>query len=430
MDEATELTFSASRIKSHGFSARDEDDGNFEADGYDATRLSFYGARHLNDQTTIGLNGFWEDSSGNFDDYDGDVTGTSGNDTTTGKSFGLRAFANFTIGAVDHKISLTRYRMDRTSSADFQPPTYAPNIVVTDEFIGSRTKLSWQGATDIGAHGARLIFGADTEKETAQNFDDARLSGAYVEITAPLGTDVDLNASIRRDDHSLAGGFTSGRIAAVWRAREDLLVRAAIGNGFRAPSLYELYGPYGEPALTREDSVSAELGVEKRWGDTGHLRATAFWLDADNLIGFDESSTICGQPYGCYAQVDGKSRRRGVELDGRYTLSGGVTFTGAYTYTDNLDSTGWVDVPEHVLSLGAETSFASGTTAGLSLHAEADRADGLPSFTTVNLAVSHPVTDEAVAYLRVDNLLDRDYQLVRGYGTSGRAIYAGVRAEF
>lgn len=37
----TDLAFQVSHIRTDGFSALDEDDGNFEEDGYEATRLSF-----------------------------------------------------------------------------------------------------------------------------------------------------------------------------------------------------------------------------------------------------------------------------------------------------------------------------------------------------------------------------------------------------
>ena len=120
---------------------------------------------------------------------------------------------------------------------------------------------------------------------------DSRISGVFAEVDAPIGSDIDLSASLRRDDHSRFGGFTSGRVSAVWRARPDLLVRAAIGTGFRAPSLYELFGPYGDAGLDREESRTAEIGVEKRWGDDSYLRATAFWLQAENLIGFDADAS-------------------------------------------------------------------------------------------------------------------------------------------
>lgn len=431
----TDLAFQASRIITDGFSASDENDGNTEDDGYNATRLTFYAAHELQSGTTIGLNAFWEESRADFDDgyYDfvtgnyffGDRYGTVGDDYTDKKSYGLRAFAEFSTGGIDHEIAATRYQLDRSSwSNGFESP-----------FKGTRTKFSWQGATDIGTQGARAVFGADTEKEEAEGNGDARLSGVFAELNMPLGDRIDVSASLRRDDHSEFGGFTSGRLAAVYRADEDLLFRAAIGNGFRAPSLYELYSDYGNADLEREDSRTAEIGVEKRWGDFAHLRATAFWMEADNLIGWDADSFSCAAatgPFGipgCYAQVDGTAKRSGVEIDGLYRL-GDHALTAAYTYTDNGSSSEWSEVPQHVLNLGFETTFATRTTAAIQMRYVADRPYDLDDFTTVDVALRQPVRDDLEAYLRLENIFNEQYQLNDGYGTSDRAAYVGFRASF
>lgn len=412
----TDLAFQLSHIRTDGFSALDEDDGNFEEDGYEATRLSFYSAHRLENGATIGFNGFWQDSTGHYDDFS-DVAGTPGDDYSENESYGLRGFAQFTTGAVDHDIALTRYRMARDYFDDGIPTPYD----------GSRTKLSWQGATGIG-QGVRAVFGADTEKEEAQGNGDARISGVFVETTAALGDRIDITTSLRRDDHSRFGGFTSGRVAAVYRADGGLLFRAAIGNGFRAPSLYQLFSIYGDPTLEREESRTHEIGVEKQWGDS-HLRATAFWLKAENLIGWDDRGTVDWMDDG-YAQAPGTARRRGVEIDGRYAFGAGHALTASYTFIDNQVDVVWAQVPERVLNLGAETTFATGTTAAIDLQHVAGRANDMDDFTTIDLLVSHPVRDNATAYLRLENVFDEDYQWVDGYGTSGRAVYAGLRASF
>ncbi|WP_167622639.1 TonB-dependent siderophore receptor [Paracoccus sp. AK26] len=415
----TDLAFQISHIRTDGFSALDEADGNFEEDGYEATRLSFYSAHRLDNGATIGFNGFWEDSTADID-YSSDATGTPGDDYSENESYGLRGFAQFATGAVDHDIALTRYRIARDSYYNGFPTS----------FEGVRTKVSWQGATDIG-QGVRAVFGADTEKEEAEGNGDARISGVFVETTAALGNRIDITTSLRRDDHSRFGGFTSGRVAAVYRADGDLLFRAAIGNGFRAPSLYQLFDPFiGTATLEREESRTHEIGVEKQWGGS-HLRATAFWLKTGNLIGYDNNDTPLDFSDDFYNQVDGIARRRGIEIDGRYAFGARHALTATYTFIDNQTNVpDWAQVPERVLNLGAETTFATGTTAAIDLQHVAGRADDLDDFTTVDLSVSHPVRDNATAYLRVENVFDEDYQWVRGYGTSGRAVYAGLRASF
>lgn len=432
----TDLAVQASHIRTDGFSASDESDGNFEEDGYESTRLSFYAAHEMQGGTVVGLNGFWQDSQADFDDglydfatqtfYFGDIYGTPDDDWTENRSYGLRAFAQFSTGAVQHDLALTRYRLKRDSFYDRFLTSYD----------STRTRLSWQGATDI-APGVRAVFGADTEKEEAGGNGAARINGAFVETATTLGDRIDVTTSLRHDHHSDFGSFTSGRVAAVYRADDEVLFRLAVGNGFRAPSLYELFSIYGDPSLEREESRTTEIGIEKRWAEDSYLRATAFWIKAKNLIDFDGDLATCaaatgpfGRP-GCYAQIDGVARRRGIEIDGRYAFGAAHAVTATYTFIDNqTDIPAWARVPERVLNLGAETTFATGTTAGIDLQHVAGRTDDLDDFTTVGLRVSHPVRENAEAYLRLENVFDEDYQWVRGYGTSGRAVYAGLRASF
>ena len=54
----------------------------------------------------------------------------------------------------------------------------------------------------------------------------------------------------------------------------------------------------------------------------------------------------------------------------------------------------------------------------------------LPDYTVANATVTYDLGNAAEAYLRVENLADEDYELVDGYGTSGRALYVGLRKSF
>ena len=54
----------------------------------------------------------------------------------------------------------------------------------------------------------------------------------------------------------------------------------------------------------------------------------------------------------------------------------------------------------------------------------------MASFATLDLTASHPLPNGADVYLRVENVLDREYQQNQGYGTSDRAVYVGLRADF
>ena len=60
----------------------------------------------------------------------------------------------------------------------------------------------------------------------------------------------------------------------------------------------------------------------------------------------------------------------------------------------------------------------------------AGNAQPVGSFEVVNLAVNYDFSDQFQAYVRVDNLFDEDYEEILYYGTPGRSVFGGIRANF
>ena len=202
-------------------------------------------------------------------------------------------------------------------------------------------------------------------------------------------------------------------------------MRASAANGFRAPSGYELFGPYGAAALQPEKSRSVDLGVERSWQDDRMLRATLFRIETDNLIDY---------VYPSYLQIAGETRREGVEIEG--TLPAGpAILRAAYTLTEGSNppiSAGntWNSIyGRHQLALGLGADLGAGWQGDLGLRHVADRQT-LPDYTVADATIRRFLSDGTEAYLRVENLFDADYQLWQGYGTSGRAFYVGLRRSF
>jgi vitamin B12 transporter len=52
----------------------------------------------------------------------------------------------------------------------------------------------------------------------------------------------------------------------------------------------------------------------------------------------------------------------------------------------------------------------------------------LDAYALVNLAASYDITRNIQFFLRVDNLFDRVYEEIKGYGTARRSLYGGLRA--
>lgn len=425
--ERGELAVSASRHVTAGFSAADSRDGNPEADGYRDGRLSASGRLRATDAVTLGFAAFAERSRSEYDESfplgDG-----SPDERADVESLGVRGFAEVDLGATRHTIGLARFRIERRYR---ESNAFGPSDTT---YTGTRTALDYVGSWQAAA-GFRLVWGADWQEEAydqAGTFGalsaEVRTTGLWGQVIAEPTDRLSLSATLRQDEHSAFGGFTTGRLAAAFRASDAVTLRAAVANGFRAPSPFELYSFYGDPALEPEESRSAEAGAEWRLAGGARLAATAFLLDTENLIDYDFATSR-------YANVPGRTERRGLELEAALPLGERATLTLAYTYTDTRTAAGGrlPRVPRHEGSVTLDGRITDRLSGQLTVIGVADVVDGgapLDDFAVVNASLRYRIGEGAEAHLRVENLFDTHYQRVRGYGTPGFGLFAGLSAEF
>ncbi|WP_256843676.1 TonB-dependent receptor domain-containing protein, partial [Pseudomonas aeruginosa] len=74
------------------------------------------------------------------------------------------------------------------------------------------------------------------------------LNEVYLELNLPLLADMafakelTLNGASRYSDYSNFGGTTNSKFGLTWRPLDELLVRGTYAEGFRAPTISDLYG--------------------------------------------------------------------------------------------------------------------------------------------------------------------------------------------
>ncbi|TCO74011.1 TonB-dependent receptor plug domain-containing protein [Rhodovulum euryhalinum] len=405
-----EVAMTLTRLSTEGFSSQA---GNTEDDGFEQTALTLSAAYDATDSLRLGFSALYSEGTS---EYDGFVSLAAEEDETRK---GVRAFAQIAGGAIDHELSIAYTETERT---------YRDGVIT--DYKGDRTTFAYLGSVEPAAQSA-LAFGAEWIEENADfsggsyDGDSAALFGEWQ--YAPSDS-LDLSFSLRYDDPSDFDAQMTGRVALAWRPQDDLIVRAVLGTGYRAPSLYQRFDPtYGNPAIQPEKSRSAEIGIEKRYGEGSFAKATLFYAEIEDLIGFDSATFVT-------EQVPGTTRSQGIELSGRYALGATAALFGNYTYTD-AEGTGGrlIRVPRHDLNLGVEAAFAQKWTGQVTLQHVADQLDGgtsLGDYTVVNAGLSYAVSDRTEAYLRLENLFDEDYQTSRGFNTAGRSVYVGLRASF
>ena len=213
-----------------------------------------------------------------------------------------------------------------------------------------------------------------------------------------------------------------------------LRVRASYGEGFKVPSLYQLYSFYGDTSLQPETSKGYDIGLEKgRRDGTFFAGVSLFRRDSRNLIDFDLVSYS-------YYNI-GKARSEGVELELGARPSDNLRAGLVYTYVKSTDRTaGGIyegnDLnrrPRNTVTASLDwTAPVAGVALGGDIRMVGDSFDDrgewtrLDGYQTVDLRASLPLGAVEV-FGRVENVFDEGYETVAGYNTAGRSAYVGAR---
>lgn len=437
------LAFALSHLQSNGFSAADENAGNTEADSMRETRMSFGALYKMTDNVTIGFNGFIEDGTSEFDEF-GPSDGTPGDEIANRKAVGLRTFAKVDAGLWNHELSLSYFKVERQLSS-------VGAFSYDNQFSATRRRFEYTATGELSS-ASILSLGFDIEQEGAtynsltSGTETVMTRGIFAELNYAASKNLDLIGTLRVDDHSEFGSELTGRVAFSWRPGPNLTLRGAISDGYRAPSIDQLYGNYpdpgfpfvGNPNLTPETSKSIEFGAEYTFENEATVSATVFRTDTRNLIDLAPCPTFPCTPgtSNSLKNVAGISKTNGFELAGTLPLSYAIKIRGAYTYLDAASATGnqLIRVPKHDFVLGVEAELTDKLSGQLVLNHVAGRANeganAMPDYTVVNASMTYDFNDTTQGYVRLENLTNEQYQTSYGYGTSDRAIYFGVRASF
>lgn len=275
------------------------------------------------------------------------------------------------------------------------------------------------------------LTSSDTTMSDTYKRDD---TGVYLSGQQQFG-DVTLEASGREDHDEQFGWHGTWQTAAGWEFVEGYRATVSYGTGFLAPSLGQQFGStrFGidsNPNLKPEESKQWEAGLE---GLTGPLdwRLSAYRYTIDNLITYYSDPVTYA---GAYDNIK-SATIKGLEWTG--SLDTGI-FTHKVTlqYMDPRD-----DQSDEVLARRAKrqakyqldwTMFNLNMDVAWQYYGK--RYDNntsaynntqqiLPSYSTVDVSASYPVTSQLTVRGRIANLFDKDYETVYGYQTPGREYY-------
>ncbi len=148
--------------------------------------------------------------------------------------------------------------------------TYLQDSLLLGEFLNAKVKssaLDFKASRDLMAMaGGQLSFavGGEIRHDRATYLVDRALAGQasssgfadaqdqrgsrtiralFSELNIPVIKDLELNLAGRYDRYSDVGGRFDPKVAVRWQPARSVLVRGSYNRGFRAPTLYDIYGP-------------------------------------------------------------------------------------------------------------------------------------------------------------------------------------------
>lgn len=304
------------------------------------------------------------------------------------------------------------------------------------QFRTRQTQFSWQNDLAI-APGQVLSLAAerreeDVDSDTRFNATSRNTNSALAIYRADLGRN-HVQANLRYDRVSSYGNRTTGGLSYGFDLTPAWQLTAAANTGFRLPTFNDLYYPgFSNPNLQPEKSKNYEAGVRYRQGGTtGSL--IAYHNKVDNLIQYQGRTTV----------VNKDATLKGITLTAAQQF-GATSVRGSIDIVDPKDNNTGEQLTRRarqVLKLAGDHQLGawrvgaewvlSGKRSDTSYNASigqfgANETTRLGGYSLLNLTASYDITRQAQVQVRWNNVMDKDYELARGYATPGSNVFVNL----
>jgi len=339
----------------------------------------------------------------------------------------------------DYRLSASQYKLHEKFSDD--PDTFEttrrrnrfrPKIVTTELQTNYRW-LDWSTTT----------FGVEYKKRQATGDiirrDQRNLAYYLQEQLRFFENRLLLVGGVRLDDHQAFGTEWSPAASAAYLIPETgTKFKLGYAQGFKVPSLNELFGSFGgNPNLGPETSWELNGGLEQKILERFTLGITYFHREVEDLILFPAPNFE--------ARNVGKVRVDGIELFGDIHLGHGLSLRPSYTFLENDTSSGrLVRRPRHRGSMNLnyeQERFHMNLNANIvgkrddfGVVSGADIKEA--RYVKVDLASSYLVPWKAPGVKRlslfgkIENLFNKKYEEADGFLARPLNFLIGIRGVF
>ena len=271
--------------------------------------------------------------------------------------------------------------------------------------------------------------------------------GIFLEQVLDFWDKISLDLSYRRENHPYFKShdvFKTGLAVSV-TDKTDLYF--SFGQGFKAPSLYQLFSSSGNRDLKPEKSQSWETGFSYAFADWLSFSGTYFQTDIKHIIDYVYINPVTY--LGRYMNA-AKEKIRGFELKTKYEPVQWLTINAGYTYLngeqDFVDDDfitifrrALIRVPEDNFLFKA--GFHKGKwSADFDLERVSQRIDRIwgwvdefvtmKPYTLANISANYQLNENLDLLCKINNVFNVNYERIKGYQEETLSLYAGVKCRF
>jgi vitamin B12 transporter len=434
--------------KSEGFSAANKKDGNSEKDGYENFIVTTMYESDPTENLNLNIIMKYINSQVDIDNFGG-VGGDDINHTMNSKEFYFKTDLKFLSNneVWEQKLKFSYSEQESNVLNDFD--IVHPKDFSTSTYCGNLMKLDWQN--NFYLRNNILTFGIEHKMEkgnsyfhsksgfgpftTIFNEEKSKTTGFYLQNKIDWRKNFNTVVGIRRDNHDRFGMETTYELSSSYFFDEKNRIKSSYGTGFKSPSLFQLYSSFGNVNLFPESSKTWDIGFESELNKNISFGLTYFNNKFDNLIEFDGATnsyfnsgnaTSSGIETNisfkirkmnlkfAYVNMDTKNEKTGLTLLRRAKNKISLNMNYEFNKKGNLNI--------GIIHMGNrdDLDFSSWPGSRIVLH----------GYTLVNIGFSHDLRNNYKLISRIDNLFDEEYEEIKGYGTSPRVYYLGLKRNW
>ncbi|MCD8350720.1 MAG: TonB-dependent receptor [Planctomycetaceae bacterium] len=297
---------------------------------------------------------------------------------------------------------------------------------------------------DVVTESMTKYDGTASDRYTRTKPDKVTTTGFYIEDQINIDDTFFANFGVRQVHHDDFGDKTVWKANTMYVLPTNTKLKASVGTGFKAPTIDQLhidydfggfYDTFSNPNLKAERTFGWDVGFEQSLFCDKLVFGSTFFHNKVK----DKIATVLTNPVNytySYANID-TYKAWGVESFLQLALTDNLVFSAQHTFL-RMDLDGQIRGrrPKHSASANIDYQFNEKGTMTFGYVYVGKRADfnagdvNLPSHSVFRVGAKWKLNDNFEIFGRVENLFNKKYSQIRGFGTERLSFFGGITASF